>query len=78
MKNTPTPPTKTTKFIYVPKNKGESSSTENVDLKSISVHPNCLSIIKEPFGSNEFLDFLPRSLIIAKKKETPKSYKCSI
>ena len=78
MKNTPNPPTKTAKFIYVPKNKGESSSKGNADLKSISVHPNCLSIIKEPFAMNEFLEFLPKGLIIAKKGETPKDYKCSI
>ena len=78
MKNTPKAPTKTAKFIYVPKNKGESSSKENADLKSISVHPNFFAIIKEPFATNEFLDFLPRSLIINKKKETPKGYKCSI
>ena len=64
--------------MYVPKNKGESSSKENADLKSISVHPNFFAIIKEPFATNEFLDFLPRSLIINKKKETPKGYKCSI
>ena len=64
--------------MYVPKNKGESSSKENADLKLISVHPNCVSIIQEPFASNEFLDALPRSYIIAKKKETPKNYKCSI
>ena len=78
MKNTPTPPTKIAKLIYVPKNKGESSSKENADLKSISVHPNCLSIIKEPFATNEFLEFLPKGLIITKKVETPKDYKCSI
>ena len=36
------PPAKFAKFIYVPKNKGESSSKENEDLKSISVHPNHL------------------------------------
>ena len=78
IKDTPTPPTKIAKLMYVPKNKGESSSKENADLKSISVRPNCLSIIKEPFASNEFLDFLPRSLIIAKKKETTKGYKCSV
>ena len=47
MKNTPKPPTKTSKFIYVPKNKGESSSKGDADLKSISVHPKCLSIVKE-------------------------------
>ena len=72
------PPTKIAKFTYVPKNKGESSGKDNEDLKSISVHPNFLDIIKEPFATNEFLDFLPRSLIINKNKETPKGYKCSI
>ena len=76
-KNTPKPPNaKISKLMYVPKNKGETSG--NADLKSISVHPNFLAIIKEPFATNDFLDFLPRSLIINKKKETPKGYKCSI
>ena len=64
--------------MYVPKNKGESSSKENADLKSISVHPIFFAIIKEPYAMNEFLDFSPRSLIINKNKETPKDYKCSI
>ena len=61
MKNTPTPPSKIAKLMYVPKNKGESSSKGNVDLKSISVHPNFFSFIKEPFATNESLDFFPRS-----------------
>ena len=79
MKNTPKPfNAKFAKFMYVPKNKGETSSKVNADLKSISVHPNFLAIIKEPFDTNEFLDLLPRSLIINRKKETPKGYKCSI
>ena len=78
MKNTPKPPTKIFKFIYVPKNKGHSSSKGDADLKSISVYPNCLSIVKEPFATNELLDFLPKGFIIAKKGETPKDYKCSI
>ena len=78
MKNTPKLPTKTAKFIYVPKNKGESSSKGDADLKSISVHPNCLSIVKEPFATNEFLEFLPKGLAIAKKGETPIDHKCSI
>ena len=77
MKNTPTP-TKISELMYVPKNKGESSSKENADLKSIGVHPSIFAIIKEPFDINNFFDFLPRSLIINKKKETPKGYKCSI
>ena len=65
-------------FMYVPKNKGESSSKENEDLKSLSVHPNLFDIVKEPFDTNEFIDLLPRSIIINKNKETPKGYKCSI
>ena len=78
MKNTPKPPTKTAKFIYVPKNKGESSSKGDADLKSISVHPNCLSIVKEPFATNKLLEFLPKGLSIAKKGETPKDHRCTI
>ena len=42
VKNTPIPPTKIAKLMYVPKNKGESSSKETADLKSISIHPNLL------------------------------------
>ena len=54
VKNTPSPPTKIAKLMYVPKNKGESSSKETADLKSISVHPNLFAIIKEPFAANNF------------------------
>ena len=77
-KNTSQPPTKIAKLMYVPKNKGETSSKEDADLKSISVHPNFLSIIKEPFATNDFLDFLPKGLTINKNKETPKGYKCFV
>ena len=55
--------------MYVPNNKGETSSKGNADLKSISVHPNFLTILKEPFATNDFLDFMPRSLIINKIKK---------
>ena len=72
------PSTKAAKFIYVPKNKGESTSKENEDLKTISVHPNFLDIIKEPIVTNEFLNFLLRSLIIYKTKESPKNHECVI
>ena len=73
LRNTPNlPPAKAAKFIYVPKNKGESSSKETADLKSISVHPNLFALIKEPFVTNEFFDLVPKSLIINKNKETPK------
>ena len=67
VKNTP-PNAKIAKLMYVPKNKGETSSNGNADLKSISVHPNFLTILKEPFATNDFLDFVPRSLIINKKE----------
>ena len=77
MKNTPQPPNKTIKFIYVPKNKGESSSKGDADLKSICVLPNGLSIIKEPFATNEFLEFFPKGLAITKKGESPRDHKCS-
>ena len=72
MKNTPNPPTKTAQFIYVPKNKGESSSKGNADLKSISVHPNCLAIIKEPFATNEFLEFLPKGFVMVGARQMPR------
>ena len=76
IKNTPSPPTKIAKLMYVPKNKGESSSKETADLQSISIHPNLFAIIKEPFPTNDFFDFVPRSLIINRKKETPKGDRC--
>ena len=72
VKNTPSPPTKIAKFIYVPKKKGEFSSKGDADLKSISVHANLFAIIKEPIATNDFFDFMPRSLIINREKETPK------
>ena len=77
MKNTPSS-AKIAKLLYVPKNKGETSSKGNADLKSIIVHPNFLAILKEPFATNDFLDFVPRSLIINKNKETPRGYRCLI
>ena len=64
--------------MYVPKNKGESSSKETADPKSISISPNLFAIIKEPFATNDFFDFVPRSLIIDKRKETPKCVICLI
>ena len=64
--------------MYVPKKKGESSSKETMDLKSISVHPNLFAIIKEPFSANDFFDIVPKSLIINKKKEIPKDGRCLI
>ena len=77
--NTPNPPTtKVAKLMYVPKNKGESSSKENADLKSISIHPNLFAIINEPFVTNEFFDLVPKSLIINKNKEIPEDGRCLI
>ena len=72
MKNTPNPPTKITRFIYDPKNKGESSNKGDADLNSISDHPNRLSIVKEPSATNKILEFLPKGFIITKKGKTLK------
>ena len=71
------PPSKTAKFVYVPKNKGGSSSKGDEDLKMISVHPSFINI-REPIATSESLDFLPRSIIIDKSKEPPRVYKCEI
>ena len=79
VKNTPNPPTtKIAKLMYVPKNKGESSSKENADLKSIIIHPNLFTIIKEPFAINEFFNILPKNLTITRKKENYKEGRCLI
>ena len=76
MKITSSPSTtKLAKFMYVPKNKGESSSKEIADLKSISVHPNFLTFAREPFATNEFLDFLHRSLIINRKETLDSNFR---
>ena len=64
--------------MYVPKNKGESSSKETANLKSISIHPNLFAIIKETFATNDCFNFVPRSLIIDKTKETLKGDRCLI
>ena len=72
VKNTPSPPTKISKLMYVPKNKGESCSKETADLKSISIHPILFAIIKEPFATDEFFDLVPKSFIITIKKEISK------
>ena len=76
VKNTSNPPTKIAKIMYVPKNKGESSSKETADLKSISIRPNLFAIIMEPLVTNEFFDLVPKSLIINKMKEIPKNGRC--
>ena len=76
IKTTPnTSTTKLSKFMYVPKDKGETSSKGIADLKSISVHPNFLTFARDPFDTLDFLDFLPKSLIINRDKEVPKNHK---
>ena len=55
IKTTPNTSTKLSKFVYVPKDKGETSRI--ADLKSISVHPNFLTFARDPFHTLEFLGF---------------------
>ena len=72
MKNTPSN-AKIAKLIYVPQNKGETSSEGKADLKSISVHPNLFTIMKEPFAIHEFFDLLPENLTITRHKSKDRS-----
>ena len=64
--------------MYVPKKKGGSSSKGNEDVKTISVHSNLFYIVKEPIATSEFPNFLTRSLIIDKNKESPMDNKYAI
>ena len=64
--------------MYVPKDKGETSSKGIRDLKSISVRPNFITFARDPFDTLEFIDLLPKSLIVNRDKEVPKNHKCLI
>ena len=44
----------------------------------ISIYPSFINMIKEPILTNEFIDFLPRSVIINKPNEIPTKYGCVI
>ena len=74
-----TTPSKNCKFMYVPKNKGASSSKGNEDIKMISVHPNFIDIIKEPIVGNKFLNFIPRSVVVKDMHDnSPRKHGCII
>jgi hypothetical protein len=65
--------------MYVPKNKGATSSNGSEDLKMISVHPNFINLIKEPIYENKFLSFFPRSVIVKNMyAKTPRKHGCVI
>ena len=57
---------------------GESFIKGTEDLQMIGICPSSINIIKEPIPTNEFLDFLPRSVIINKPNEIPTKYGCVI
>ena len=59
-----TPTSKNWKSKHVSKNKGAASSSNNEDLKMISVHPDFAELIKKPTCKSEFFIFIPRSMII--------------
>ena len=47
------------------RNKGASSSNNDKgDLKMISIHPNFVEVIRDPFCKNEIFKFTPRSIAI--------------
>ena len=59
-----TPPSKNYKFMYVPKNKGTTSSNGREDLNMICVYPDFIRLMKVPIYENKFLNFVPTSMII--------------
>ena len=65
------------KIGKVTKNKGATSSSGNKeDLKMISIHPDFVEVIRDPFCKNEFFQFIPSSIVIedlyAKSLKDPK------
>ena len=47
------------------KNKGATPSDSNKgDLKMISIHPDFVEVIRDPFCKNEIFEFIPRSVVI--------------
>ena len=62
------------------RNKGATSSNnDKEDLKMISIHPNFVEVIRDPFCKNEIFKFTPRSIAIEGfYAKTLKDSKCSI
>ena len=57
-------PVKIGKITQVTKNKGATSNSNKEDLKMISIHPDFVEVIKDPFCKNEIFEFIPRSVVI--------------
>ena len=59
------------------RNKGATSSDSNKgDLKTISIHPDFIEVIGDPFCKNEYFQFIARSIVMenlyAKSLKDPK------
>ena len=46
---------KISKTTQATENKGETSTNDKGDLKVISIHPNFIEVIRDPFCENKFL-----------------------
>ena len=58
-------PVKIGKTTHVTKRKGATSSNNSKEeLKMISIQPDFVEVIREPFDKNEFFEFVPRSIVI--------------
>ena len=70
---------KISKTTQVDKNKGSTCSNDKGDLKMISIHPNFIEVIRDPFWENKFSNLMPRNIasenLHAKSLKNPK---CSI
>ena len=65
---------------YGSRNKGATSSYSNIgDLKMISIHPDFVEVIRDPFCKNEIFEFIPRSVVIENHyAKFLRDYKCLI
>ena len=57
-------PVKISKTTQVTKNKGATSSNDKGDLKMISIHPNFIEVMRDPFCKIMFFNLVPRSIVV--------------
>ena len=69
-------PMKISKTTQATKNKGSTSSNDKGDPKMISIYPNFIEDIRDPFYENKFFNLVPRSVasenLYAKSLKNPK------
>ena len=57
-------PIKICMTTQVTKNKGATSSNDKGDLKTISIHPKFIEVIRDPICQNEIFILVPRCIVV--------------